>query len=223
MIDTSAYACWTAPYGMMQTMSTVSTVVTAAVVSAVVSIFFEWVAKPRMDARKERILNDIGNRRKFENNLLRLDVASGMWARFKYPANATRQTKEAIDSERQRAYQQIDDTTKEMVDDLGFYALTYLGVRIRPLKTSVPEMISRYVYCVRGVYLSNRTYTTKAEIIHKLTEPMRTYLFGGKLHWLHRVNALIEMPRLLDEYAPEDGFQASPAAEKEVSPGQPNE
>jgi hypothetical protein len=211
------------PYGMMQTMSTVSTVLTAGVVSAVVSIFFEWIAKPRMDARKERILNDIGNRRKFENNLLRLEVASGMWAQFKYPASATRQTKEAIDAERQRAYQQIDNTTKGMADDLGFYALTYFGVRMRPLKTSVPEMISRYVYCVRGVYLSNRTYTTKAEIIRKLTGPMRTFLFGGKLHWLRRVNALFEMQKLLDEYAPLDDSEATLATEKEIPPGPSDE
>jgi hypothetical protein len=208
---------------MMQTMSTVSTVVTAAVVSAVVSIFFEWVAKPRMDARKERILNDIGNRRKFENSLLRLDIASGMWAQFKYPANATRQTKEAIDAERQRAYKQIDDATKEMVDNLGFYALTYVGIRLPWLNTSIPEMISRYVYCVRGVYLSNRTYTAKAEIIHKLTEPMREYLFGGKLHWARRVDALIEMPKLLDEYAPRNDSGSTPAAKQEISASQPNE
>lgn len=207
----------------MQTVSTVSTVVTAGVVSAVVSIFFEWVAKPRMDARKERILNDIRNRRKFENNLLRLEVASRMWAQFKYPLNATRQTKEAIDAERQRTYQQIDNTTKEMVDDVGFYALTYLGVRIRPLKTPVPEMIGRYVHCVRGVYLSNRTYTTKAKIIHRLTEPVRIFLFGGKLHWLRRVNALFEMQNLLDEYAPLDDSEAALAAEKETPPGPRND
>jgi hypothetical protein len=45
-----------------------------------------------------------------------------MWAQHQYPPNATRATKEAIDVERQRAFQQIDDTTREMVDDLGFYA-----------------------------------------------------------------------------------------------------
>jgi hypothetical protein len=107
---------------MMDAMSTVSNLVSSAVVAGVVTIGLEWVAKPRMDARKERILETIRSSRKFENNLLKLEVTAGMWAQHQYPPNATRATKEAIDVERQRAFQQIDDTTREMVDDLGFYA-----------------------------------------------------------------------------------------------------
>jgi hypothetical protein len=112
---------------MMAAMSTLSTIVTSAVVSGVVTLGLELFAKPWMDARKERILNDIGNRRKFENNLLRLRVTAGMWARYRYPPNSSRQTKETIDAERRRAFQQIDDATQELIDDLGFYALTYIG------------------------------------------------------------------------------------------------
>src|SRR5262249_35676985 len=105
----------------------------------------------------------------------------------------------------------------EMVDDLGLYALTYTGVRLRPLNISAPELISRYAWAVRGVFLSNSVYTTKAEIIHELTEPVRMVLFGGKRHWVRRIKALIELPKILDKYAPPDTSRSAPAVTEGVS------
>jgi hypothetical protein len=192
-------------------MSTVSTILTSAAVSGVVAIGIEWIAKPRSDARKERILNDIGNRRKFESNLLRLRVASGMWAHYEYPPNVSREAKGTIDGERERAFQRIGDVTQELVDDLGFYALTYVGVRIPRLNTTVPEMISRYAFAVRGVYLSKRTFKAKAQIIEELTIPIYAYLFGSKWYPVRRVKAMLEIPNVLDKYAPLDS--SAPAGE----------
>lgn len=187
-------------------MSTVSTVLTSAVVSGAVALFFEWVAKPRMDARKERVLRVISNRRTFEDNLLRLDVASAVLNQFKYPPNASRDTKDALDAERRRYLQQMDSATQSMMDEIGFFALTYASVKLPRLGISIPEMISRYVFCVRAVYLSGRSYTRKAEIIQELTVPMRTYLFGSKLHPIRRMNASAEMPELLNKYTSPDNL-----------------
>jgi hypothetical protein len=199
-------------------MSTVSTILTSAAVSGAVAIGIEWIVKPRMDARKERILNDIGSRRKFENNLLRLRIASGMWARYEYPPNMSEEAKGIIDAERERAFQQIGDATRDLIDDLGFYALTYVGVRIPRLNTTIPEMISRYAFAVRGVYLSKRAYKDKAQIIEELTMPIYAYLFGKRWHPVRRTKAMLEIPNVLDKYAPLD----SSAPESEASIEQPS-
>jgi hypothetical protein len=140
------------------------------------------------------------NRRKFENNLLRLRATSDMWAKFEYPPKVTEKQRELLDAEEQRARQQIDDVTKELIHDLGFYALAYNGINLPMLHTSIPAMISRYVYAVRGVQLSNRLFTAKAKIIQELTVPIHTYLFGSRWHWWRRVHALIKLPKVLGKY-----------------------
>lgn len=185
----------------------VSTVLISALVSGVVAIGIELVAKPRMDARKERILNDHRNRRKFEDNLLRLRVMSGMWTESDYPENLTVEQRERVEGEIERTIQRMDDVTREMVDDLGFYALTYLNVRIPRVDTTMPKLISRYAYAVRGVQLSERSFKVKAKILHELTVPIHTYLFGSKWHPSRRINALVELPKLLDKYTSAGGSE----------------
>jgi hypothetical protein len=193
---------------MMELMSTVSTVLTAALVSGVVTIGLEVVAKPRLDARKERILNDVRNRREFESNLLRLRMTSGTWAVFEYPPNVTDEGRALLDAERERAFQRMDDVTVELIDNLGFYALTYFGMSLPRLHTSVPELISRYVFAVRGVLLSNRSFAAKAQIIQELTAPIHIYLFGSKWHPVRRGKALVELPKVLDKYESSDSLLA---------------
>jgi hypothetical protein len=180
-------------------MSTVSTVVTSAVVSGVVALGLELVAKPRLEARKERILAAARGRSDFERNLLKLEVLSGTWANFVNPPGVSMGSRQLIAQERRRAFSQIEDITKELVDGLSAYAITYIGVRLPGQSMSAPEIISNYVWTVRGVTVSARSTSDKAKAIHELTEPIRIFLFGG-LHLVQRINAWKEIPAVFNKY-----------------------
>jgi hypothetical protein len=78
-------------------------------------------------------------------------------------------------------------------------------------------MISRYAFCVRGVYLSNRTYNDKAQSIEELTLPIYAYLFGSNRHPIRRAKAMLELPKVLDKYAPLDGSGPQSATQTEQS------
>jgi hypothetical protein len=186
---------------MMGPVSATETILTSAAVSGVVSIIFEWIAKPRMDARKDRIVRIIENRRMFEDNLLRLDVASAMLKQLTYPPKADRRAKDALDAERRRFLEQVDVATQSMIDQLGFFALTYASTTVPGLGLSIPEMVAKYVVTVRGVHLSDRSYTRKAEIIQELTVPLRIYLFGSKWHPVRRARAMFQVPDLLGKHS----------------------
>ena len=187
------------------TMSTfVTTVVTSAVVSGSVTVAVDWIVRPRMDARKERILDNYRNRRDFEDNLLKLRVMSGMWARFEQPPDAAADQKERLNDEMDRAFGQIDAMSKDMLDNLGSFALTFHGIKLPGLNATIPELIARYVYLVRGICLSDRPFPAKARILEEATVPTHTWLFGGKRHYLLRFKALMELPGILDKYTSAD-------------------
>jgi hypothetical protein len=200
-------------------MSTVSTVLVSALVSGGVAIGFQVVAMPRLGARNERILTDFRNRRQFESNLLRLRVTCGMWANYEYPPDPSDEVREKIDAERERQLQRMDEVSKDLVDDLGFYALTYLGMNLPKLDTNTPTLISRYVFTVRRAMLSSRTPEAKATIVYELTEPMHNFLFGGRWHPVKRAKAPLTLLEVLGKYEspddPEltgtDGEDAGPA------------
>jgi hypothetical protein len=186
-------------------MSTfVTTVVTSALVSGGVTVVLDWIARPIMDARKERFLENYRNRRNFESNLLKLRVMSGMWAKFEQPPDATADQKERLDGEMDRAFEQIDAMSKDMLDNLGSFALTFHGMKLPVLNTTIPELVARYVYLVRGICLSDKPLPAKARIIEEATVPIHTWLFGGKRYYRLRFKALMELPGILDKYTSGD-------------------
>lgn len=185
-------------------MSTATTVVTSAVVSGVVALGFELVAKPRLEARKERYLAVARMRSDFARDLLKLEVLSGTWAQFANPPSASIGTLQLITQERRRAFSQIEEITKELVDGLSGYALTYVGFRVPGQSVSAPEMISNYVWTVRGITVSSRSVAAKMKAIHELTEPIRMFLFGG-MHFARRIKALQKIPVALAQYSNSPG------------------
>jgi hypothetical protein len=165
-----------------------------------VTVILDWIARPTMDARKERILDNYRNRQNFEDNLLKLRVMSGMWAKFEQPPDATADQKERLDSEIDRAFGQIDAMSKDMLDKFASFALTFHGMKLPSLDTTIPELIARYVYLVRGICLSDKPFPAKARIIEEATVPIHTWLFGGKRHYRLRFKTLIELPEILGKY-----------------------
>jgi hypothetical protein len=183
----------------MEVMSTLTTVLVSALVSGGVAVGLEMVAKPRLEARKDRILAASKGRADFERRLLRLEIVCGLWETFEYPSGISMKGRQLIASEKKRSFSQVEDITRGLVDDLGFYALTYLGVNLPGLKASTPELISRYVFAVRAISLSSRPPEVKARSIRPLTEAIRLALFGSKWHLRARINALHRLPGLLRE------------------------
>jgi len=192
-------------------VSTVSTILTSALVSGAVAIGFEVVAKPRLDARKERILTYFRSRQQFESNLQRLRVTSGLWSNYEYPSDISEESRKQLDGERERGFQRMDDVSKELVDDLGFYSLTYFGKNLPRLDTSIPALISRYVFAVRGILLSKRTPEAKAKAVYELTEPMHSSLFGGRWHLVKRAKAPFGLLEVLRKYESPDSSGSNQA------------
>ena len=123
-----------------------------------------------------------------------------MWARFEQSPDATNDPKERLDSEMDRAFGEIDAISKDMLDNLGSFALTFHGMNLPGLNTTIPELVARYVYLVRGICLSDKSFPVKARILEEATTLIHTWLFGGKRHYVLRFKALMELPGILDKY-----------------------
>ena len=83
-------------------------VLISALTAAVVALGIELIAKPRMDARKERILEDHRSRLRFEARLLRITVMSATWEQFEMPPGASDETRRKLEDEQARTLLQLD-------------------------------------------------------------------------------------------------------------------
>jgi hypothetical protein len=182
-----------------------STVLVSALTSGVVALGIEWLAKPRLEARKERLLQVHRARQTFQANVVRLladSVRVSTAAALPLPRDLKAEVRRAARGEVSRAAQRIDDATKEMADKLEDYALSYGTARAR-------DLVVGYVAVARGVQLSDRTQVEKAEILREISAPLNTLLFGG-WRFRSRYRALMELPAVLGKYDPE----AQPAVEQ---------
>ena len=126
-------------------------VLISALTSAVVALGIEWIAKPRMDARKERILEDHRSRLRFEAWLLRITVMSATWEQFEMPPGASDETRSTLENEQARALRQLDEITQSSTDDLGSYAGTYVGWKLPVLGTTGQALIAKCVHRARHI------------------------------------------------------------------------
>lgn len=174
---------------------TSGTILVSAITSALVTLAIEWLAKPRLEARKERILALHHARRVFEKNVvtvlgnsakLSTDAASQL------PRDISVELHRTIREEINRSATRVEDTTREMVDNLADYLLTYPTDRTR-------NLISRYVYIARGIAMSSRTQVEKGEILKEIMGPLYTWLFVRRRP-VSRVRAVLEIPKILDKY-----------------------
>lgn len=164
--------------------------------SAFVALAVEWLAKPRLEARKERLLALYRARRAFEKNLLIIlgnaaKLATG--AANGIPRGTDEELRRAIRAEADRAASQIDAATKDMSDNVMDYVLTYSTDRIR-------NLIIRYVFTTRGISISSRTRVEKAEMLKEVTAPINTWLFARR-RLIARARAFTELPKILDKYS----------------------
>jgi hypothetical protein len=190
--------------------STLSYILVSALTSAVVALGIEWLAKPRLEARKERLLSARRARFTFESRLLRIEVIAAMWKDL--PPNpaprASPGERERLRAELSRGMAEVDGITRELVDEVGSYALTYVGWNVPGGVGPVPTLITRYVTLARGLVISDRTSNEKLRLLHDMTEPLRYFLFSGRSHLAKRIRALQSLPGVFDKVDGTAGDQA---------------
>ncbi|MFI7607430.1 hypothetical protein ACIBTV_20110 [Micromonospora sp. NPDC049366] len=149
------------------------TVVTAATTAVFVTLAVEYLAKPRLEARKERILEDVRLRRDLLTAILDLTLSAAILV-HEIPNDASAEVKQSLRQERKRHYERMSLRINELHDNAGRYARAFK----EPKRTAV----LRYLNCVKGLVLSERTRHRQAEIVHSLGVPVATIL-EGTLWW----------------------------------------
>ncbi|WP_163511582.1 hypothetical protein [Fodinicola acaciae] len=153
-------------------------VIVSAVVSLVVALGIEWLAKPWLEIRKERLLQSARRRYELGERLVivAMEATKVLWPEL--PADVRDDNRRAYQAEIDRSYQRLDDTVKAVYDDM-LTAGTYIG---RPRRVAVS-----YALRARMVMVSDRTPAQKAELLVQDTKPVQEYLFSP---WWNAVGRL---------------------------------
>lgn len=181
-------------------------VLISALTSAIVALGIELVAKPRMEARKERILGDHRSRLRFDQRLTQIIVMSATWEQFVIPPGTREDFRDRLESEQARALRELDEITQALIDELGSYAGTYVSWKLPVLGTTGQALIARYAFIARGISLSDRPAIEKLRSLKEISLVMQEALFS-RWHAVRRARALQKLPDLLDQYTPSEPVQ----------------
>ncbi|WP_319462502.1 hypothetical protein [Micromonospora sp. RTP1Z1] len=176
------------------------TVATAGATAAFVTLAVEYMAKPRLEARKERVLEDARLRRDLVTAMMDLSLSASIII-SQLPDEASAEVKQSLREERKRHYERMSSRINALHDEAGRYARAFK----EPKRTGV----LRYLNCVKGVVLSPRTRHRQAEVVHSLAVPAVTIL-EGTLWWpIPYAKAWMKLEGLVaDTEVPADGEEA---------------
>lgn len=135
------------------------TVATAGATALVVTLAVEYVAKPRLEARKEAILDALRSRREVQALVLRMTVAAQRYAED-MPCGVDPKLRETWARERSRQYAVMEELALKLSDEVPRYASTFR----QPLRDIVVEI----AYNTFGIMLSLRQRTRKAQMLVEL-------------------------------------------------------
>jgi hypothetical protein len=174
----------------------VVTVAVSALTSGVVALGIEYVAKPRLEARKEELLELHRRRRELKAMLLKIMTLSAMWGPY-----AARGASE-LDSEMARAREHLDSMTRQLWDDIEWYAGSFPSLTVRG-QPPARDLVIKYIFSARAVFLSDLPEAEKLRILGEITEPLQV---GLSNRWPGtRARAFVKLPAVLDKYAPAPG------------------
>lgn len=178
---------------MMRSMfDVVPSVVVPALVSVVGSVASVWVTgryiSPSLEARNRRKQAGHQVRDKVSQSLITIMSASGQLQNTEPPEAATDTVRAALENERDRWRQQLDDATRYLVDNVAHFALTYPDTRLMALAT-------RYIASARMLMISDRTEAEKLRHLRELTEPFFLMYFAHR----RRPLKFVEANQLLEE------------------------
>jgi hypothetical protein len=156
------------------------------------TVFVEFAVKPRLEARKERILTAHRDRQRLYERLTTIGIAAARLYYDRLPREVRAEVRQALRGEDQRALATIDEQTRQLVDELGQAAGTYAW-RIKYLVIGNAAL-------VRGWSLSERTAAEKGWLIAEFTTPMMGYLAGSGWLPVRRGRYLRELCALIEEH-----------------------
>jgi len=161
-------------------------------VSGLVALGIEYAAKPRLEARKEELLELHRRRRELKAMLLKIMTLSAMWA--PYAAGGASE----LNAEMDRAMGQLDDMTRQLFDDVEWYAGTFSPLMVKgspPLR----DLVIRYIFSARAAYLSEMPREDMLRVLGEMSEPLQVGLAG---RWpVTRARAIAGLPQVLDKLA----------------------
>lgn len=164
------------------------TVATAGATAVFVTLAVEYLAKPGMEARKERILEDARLRRDLVTAIMDLTL-SASFLLIDIPPEASAEVKQSLRDERRRHYERMSARINALHDDAGRYARAYRGVK--------RDAVFLYLNCVKGVVLSPRTRHRQAEVVRSLAEPVAQILEGTVAHPIRFQDARLKLAELV--------------------------
>lgn len=144
-----------------------NTVVTSAATAIIVTLAIEYFAKPRLEARKERILGVIRTRDELLAVITKLSIVAKMYG-DDLPATAPQDLQRRVKEEKDRLYESLEQQTRQLMDDIARYARAYPG-RFR-------DLLIEYTGTVHGLMLSMRSRQRKTAHIAALGTPIATAL-----------------------------------------------
>lgn len=151
------------------------TITVAAATALVTTTATGLIAAPRLGARQKRLGEVHAARDTFGAHMLRIISACGQLQNIQLPPDEdpdwTPVLRERLAGERERWWQQIDDATRWLVDNVATYAGSW------PMRHLI-EMPITYAHHVRMVVLSEREEATKLELLLELTVPVQRQYFG---------------------------------------------
>jgi hypothetical protein len=170
----------------------VETIIGSACAAGAVGVFVEFAVKPRLEARKERILAAHRDRQRLHERLMTIGIAAARLNHDRLPRDMRAEVRQALRGEDQRALATIDEQTRELVDELGHAAGTFAW--------RIKDLVIGYAALVRGWSLSERTAAEKGRLITELTAPMMGYLAGSGWLPVRRGRYLREVCALVEEH-----------------------
>jgi hypothetical protein len=142
-------------------------VATSAATAIIVTLAIEYFAKPRLEARKERILELLRARRELLSVITKLSLSAKMYGED-LPATAPQDLRRAWRDERDRHYQALQQQSRQLMDDVARYAHAY--------PRQLDDVLIGYATTVHGIMLSMRPRRRKAAHIADLGTPVATAL-----------------------------------------------
>ena len=139
------------------------TVATAGATAMFVTLVIEYLAKPRLEARKERILSHFRDRRDLGVLVTKISLAARRFTE-PMPDDVEPKLRETWNRERDRQFTLMRELVLKLSDDVDRYARVY--------RNPVRELLIKYAFTLHGVVMSLRSRHRQAEIVGDLGVPM---------------------------------------------------
>jgi hypothetical protein len=172
-------------------MPDANTILTAALTSGVVTLGIEWLFKPRLEARKERLLELHRKRHTFEAQMATILINIAKWSALELPDGLSETVSARLAEDKDAAEQKIESVAAAMNDEIFDVTFAYATKRIR-------DLIIRYIFAVRLVQQSDRTQEEKWAILLDLTQAAHTWLFSRLWRARSRGKAMFHLVKALD-------------------------